>query len=116
MNKQVVVNSVDEIPNDPLGFAESYYKINFTENTLLLCYQIHDYNIVSITNRYYRNIVENTYNWSINLGISGEINSGDKSEKAIISRYAILVPKLPTDAKVEIWHGLTDHNWDWVNK
>lgn len=113
MNKQVVVNSKEEIPDDPFGFQESYYKINFAENTLLLCYQIHDYDIVSITNRYYRNTVENTYNWSIVLGISGLINDDEEKEKAIISRYAILVPKLPADANVRIWHGLVNHNWDW---
>ncbi len=112
-DKGVVVNSSEEIPNDPFGFQESYYKINFKNNTLLLYYQIHDYNVVSITNMFYRNTVENTYNWSINLGISGDINEGDKIEKAIISRFAILVPKLPTDANVKFWHGLRDHNWNW---
>ncbi len=112
-NKQFVVNSVEEIPNDPLGFPESYYKIDFKENTLLLCYQINDYNTVSVTNRYYRNMVENTYYWCINLGVSGDINNGDNKDQAIISRYAILVPKLPIDADVKIYFGITDHNWDW---
>ncbi len=52
LNKQLVVNSVDEIPNDPIGFTGSYYKINFKENTLLLAYQINDYNVISVTNCY----------------------------------------------------------------
>ena len=113
VNRELIVNSEDEIPDDPFGFPESYYKINFTENTLLLCYDIHDYNVVSVTNWYYRYTIDNTYSWCINLGVSGKINEGEEREKAIISRYAILVRKLPADAKVKIYYGLLDHNWDW---
>ncbi len=112
-NKEMVVNSTDEIPEDPIGFAESFYKINFSNNTLLLCYFVHDYNVVSVNNYYYKNTIEKTFNWSINLGISGRLNEDDIIEDAYLSRYAILVPKIPSDSKVIIWHGLTDHNWDW---
>lgn len=112
-NKRVVVNSADEIPDDPFGFAQSFYKINYKNNTLLLCYLMHDYNVVSVTNRYYKNNVENTYNWIVSLGVSGLINEDESGDKLILSRYAILVPKLPADANVQVWHGLLDHNWDW---
>ncbi len=112
-NRQCVVNSLAEIPDDPFGFDESFYKINFKYNTLLLCYQVHDYNVVSYTNRYYFNTVEDTYNWTIRLGINGTINEGDERESVILSRYALLVPKLPADANVSVWFGLTDHGWVW---
>ncbi len=113
LNKQMVVNSIEELPNDPIGFTGSYYKINFKENTLLLAYQINDYNVISVTNRYYRNRIENTYNWSINLGVSGGIGDDEEDDKAMISRYAILVRKLPGDGTGKIYYGLSVYRWDW---
>lgn len=112
-NKKVVVNSAQELPADPLGFNESYYKIDFKNHTLLIYYDIHDYNVVSYSNRYYRNTVENTYNWTIMLGISGTIADGEEGARAIFSRYAVLVPKLSENAEVKIWNSLVDHNFDW---
>lgn len=112
-NKKVVVNSTDEIPNDPLGFNDAYYKINFSDQTLLLYYQLHDYDVVSYRNIYYRNTLENTYNWTISLGINGEINDEDNIEKLIISRYAILVKKIPDNADIIIWQSIQNHNWSW---
>lgn len=112
-NKKVVVNSVDEIPNDPIGFNESYYKIDFTDQTMLLYYMVHDYDVVSYNNIYFRNTVENTYNWTISLGVNGEINEDDNVEKLIFSRYAILVKKLPDNADIIIWKNISDHSWSW---
>lgn len=114
LSKKVIVNSVDEIPNDPLGFTENYYKINYTNQTLLLYYDVDIYNFVSCHNRYFRNTVENTYNWSIQFGISGKLNEDDSNlERLLFCRYAILVPKLPEDADVNIFISLVDNNWDW---
>ena len=114
MNTKWVVNSTEELPADPLGFDESYYKINFSNQTLLLYYDIANYNIVAYQSRYFRNTVENTYNWSILLGISGKLNEDDAQiEKLLFSRYALLVPKLPENAEVQISTSILDHNWDW---
>lgn len=110
---RLIVNSKSELPEDPFGFAESFYRINYSDNTLLLYYDIAQYNIVSYSNLYYKNTVENTYNWSMNLGISGLLNEDDEVENLVLSRYAILVPKLPADADVVMWQSLVDHNWDW---
>ena len=114
-NKKVVVNSVEEMPDDPLGFNEYFYKINFSDQTLLLYYQLHDYDVVSYENIYYRNTKENNYNWTIYLGINGEINDEDNIEKLIISRYAILVKKLPDNADVCIWQSISDHSISWFD-
>ncbi len=117
LNKKLIVNSVDEMPDDPLGFNESYYKINFNNNTLLLYYDLDFYNIVSYQNRYYRNNIEKSYYWSIQIGINGKLNEDDNNiEKVIFSRYALLVPKLPENADVNVYISLTDHNWDWNRK
>lgn len=114
VNTKWVVNSTEELPADPLGFDESYYKINFSNQTLLLYYDIANYNIVAYQSRYFRNTVENTYNWSILLGISGKLNEDDAQiEKLLFSRYALLVPKLPENAEVQISTSILDHNWDW---
>ena len=113
INKKIIVNSVDELPADPLGFNESFYKINFRNYTMLIYYDLHDFNVVSYSNRYFRETVDGTYNWSISLGVSGRINDGDEWHDAIVSRYAILVSKLPDDVDVRIWTGVYDKNWDW---
>lgn len=114
VNTKWIVNSVDELPNDPLGFSENYYKIGFSNHTLLLFYDIDIYNLVSYQNRYFRNTVENTYNWSILFGISGKLNEDDSNiEKLFFARYALLVPKLPDNADVKIQTSIIDHNWDW---
>lgn len=112
-DKKVIVNSVEELPADPLGFNESYYKINFKDQTLLIYYDVHNYDVVSHSNRYYRNTVDRTYNWMISLGINGTIDKGEEVERAIFSRYAILVPKLPENADVNIWSSLINHDFDW---
>lgn len=112
-DKKVIVNSVEELPADPLGFNESYYKINFKDQSLLIYYDVHDYDVVSYSNRYYRNTVDRTYNWVIMLGVNGTIDNGEDGERAIFSRYAILVPKLPENADVRIWSSLINHDFDW---
>ena len=108
-NNQYVINDVSEIPNDPLGLSETFGvafdKVNFNEYTLLIKYIINDWTIDSYNNSYYRNTQENTYNWSINIGTASD------TEPYRFTRFAILVKKLPTDAKVVIWQGLTQLGW-----
>ena len=108
-NNQYVINDVSEIPNDPLGlnetFGVAFDKVNFNEYTLLIKYIINDWTIDSYNNSYYRNTQENTYNWSINIGTASD------TERYRFTRFAILVKKLPTDAKVVIWQGLTQLGW-----
>ena len=109
VNNQFVINDVSEIPDDPLGlndtFGVAFDKVNFNEYTLLIKYIINDWTIDSYDNRYYRNTHENTYNWSINIGTASD------TERYRFTRFAILVKKLPTDAKVVIWQGLTQLGW-----
>ena len=109
VNNQFVINDVSEIPDDPLGlndtFGVAFDKVNFNEYTLLIKYIISDWTIDSYDNHYYRNTQENTYNWSINIGTASD------TEYCRFTRFAILVQKLPTDAKVVIWQGLTQLGW-----
>ncbi len=64
-----------------------------------------------------RNNIEKSYYWSIQIGINGKLNEDDNNiEKVIFSRYALLVPKLPENADVNVYISLTDHNWDWNRK
>ena len=109
VNNQFVINDVSEIPDDPLGlndyFGVAFDKVNFNEYTLLIKYIINDWTIDSYNNYYYRNTQENTYNWSINIGTASD------TELYRFTRFAILVKKLPTDAKVVIWQGLTQLGW-----
>ena len=109
VNNQFVINDVSEIPDDPLGlndiFGVAFDKVNFNEYTLLIKYIINDWTIDSYNNYYYRNTQENTYNWSINIGTASD------TERYRFTRFAILVKKLPTDAKVVIWQGLTPLGW-----
>ena len=108
--KTVLVNSIDELPEDPIGFDSAYSKISFADQTLILYYAAHRYEVLSYRNRFYRNNVEKTINWAIVLGISGEI---DGEDEFIFTRYAILVPKMPEGVEPLIWFSITDHNWDW---
>lgn len=107
INNQHIVNSADELPNDPMGFSEAFDKINFKNSTLLIKYMSHDYSIDTYNNRYFRNTKENSYNWMINIGSASNLDS----DNITLTRFAILVNKLPADANIKSWFGLTNLGW-----
>ncbi len=109
VNNEHIINNVSELPNDPIGFSEAYHKINFKESTLLIKYVLHDYTIDTYSNRYYRNTKENSYNWAVNIGTASDTNID--SDDMWFTRFAILVKKLPADAQVKSWFGLTQLGW-----
>lgn len=97
------------MPNDPMGFSEAYHKINFKESTLLIKYVLHSYTMETYSNRYYRNTKENSYNWTINVGTASDTDID--TDNMWLTRFAILVRKLPTDAQVKTWFGLSSIGW-----
>lgn len=101
-NKQFVVNSYDELPADPLGFNSSYSTIDFSKNALLLVYKIQHYTIDTYRNRYVRNNIENTYDWTISIGTSTSEKDVDMS-KVYFTRFAIVVPKLVAGFELKTW-------------
>ena len=103
-----IVNSADELPDDPIGFSEAYNKVNFKNSTLLIKYMLHDYSIDTYNNRYYRNTKENSYNWVVNIGSA---NPDVDTDNILLTRFAILVNKLPADADFQSWYGLTNLGW-----
>ena len=107
INNQHIVNSPDELPNDPMGFSEAFDKINFKNSTLLIKYMSHDYSIDTYNNRFYRNTKENSYNWMINIGSASNLDT----DNIMLTRFAILVNKLPADANIKSWFGLTNLGW-----
>lgn len=106
VNNKHIVNDISELPNDPIGGTDVFHKINFQDNTLLITYIYHRWIIETYSNRFYRNTEENTYNWVVKLGINSE--SVDYADNVQLTRFAILVRKLPANAKVETWSSHTD--------
>ena len=109
VNNEHVINTVSELPEDPIGFSEAYHKINFNESTLLIKYVLHDYTIDTYSNTYSRDTKENSYNWSVNIGTASDSNIG--ADNLSLTRFAILVRKLPADAQVKSWFSLTQLGW-----
>ena len=105
----VVVNSASELPEDPIGFPEFYSKLNFENQTLLLFYQLHYWEIESCNSNFVRNTVEKTYYWNIHYGVTDVVYEGDeKPEYLSFTRFAILVRKLPTDYEVKVTYSIHD--------
>lgn len=104
-----IVNSAAELPDDPIGFGEAYDKLDFKNNTLLIKYMLHDYSIDTYNNRYYRNTKENSYNWVVNIGSASNLDVD--TDNLMLTRFAILVNKLPADADFKSWYGLTNLGW-----
>lgn len=104
-----IVNSAAELPDDPMGFSDAYNNINFKNSTLLINYVLHDYSIDTYNNRYYRNTKENTYNWVINIGSASNLDVD--TDNTLLTRFAILVKKLPADADFKLSYGLTSLGW-----
>lgn len=113
VNNEHIVNDVSEIPVDPLGlndaFGEAFRAVNFANHTLLIKYMLHDWSIDTYYNRYYKNTRDNTYNWSINVGTASDLDVD--SDNMRLTRFAILVNKLPADAEVHTWFGLSSLVW-----
>lgn len=109
-DKKFVVNDLSELPYDPLGFSDAYKKVDFNNYTLLITYDIHNWVIDIYRNRYYFDNIERTYNWTICVGTSTVPD--DNTETWYFTRYAILVKKLPQDAKIQMWFSLGAINWD----
>lgn len=110
-NKDFIVRSVDELPDDPLGFSEAYRKINFNQSDLFIAYRIYRWDFESYVNRFYRNRIENKYNWEIHLGVAEKPDT--ESTTRYFNRFAIKVKKLPENADVKFWISLSALNWDW---
>lgn len=109
VNNEHIINNVSELPNDPMGFSEAYHKINFKKSTLLIKYVLHSYTMETYSNRYYRNTKENSYNWTVNVGTSSDTDID--TDNMWLTRFAILVRKLPADAQVKTWFGLSSIGW-----
>lgn len=108
--KKYVVNDLSELPNDPLGFSDSYTSVDFKEYTLLITYNLHNWNIDTYRNRYYFDNIEKIYEWAICIETS--TIPDDNTETWYFTRYAILVKKLPQDTKIKMWFLLGAINWD----
>ena len=106
VNNKHIVNDISELPNDPIGQNEAFYKINFQENTLLIMYNYHRWHIETYANRFYRNTGDNSYNWIVKLGVTTE--DDDETEVIQLTRFAILVRKLPADSVIETWRSLSE--------
>lgn len=95
----LIVNSVEELPDDPLGFSNAYRKIDYDNYTLFLAYRIYRWNYEAYTNWFYRNRLENCYYWQMHLR---GINVPDPdSDIRTFNRFAIVVRKLPADANIK---------------
>ncbi|MCM1489564.1 MAG: hypothetical protein NC095_01870 [Muribaculum sp.] len=106
-----IVNSKDELPQDPFGSDETFSKIGYNNQSLLICYQVHSYDIISYDNKFIKNNTDKTYDWTVTLGINGD--AVDSFDQLIFTRYAILVPKLPKNATLKVWFGVRSYSWDW---
>lgn len=105
VNNMQVVNDISQLPDDPMGFSPTYYEIDFNECTLLIKYILHDYTVDTYSNRYFRNTTENSYNWTVIIGTNSDTYV-DKDD-LYLTRFAIIVKKIPSDAQVKSWFSLT---------
>lgn len=110
-NKSLVVNSIEELPEDPLGSNDYFKKINFSKSTLLLSYSLHRLQYVTCKYYFLRNRIEQSYNLTIFLGI-GNLRDENSTERRF-TRFAVLVPKLPESANVNIGISYTSGYADW---
>ena len=111
--KVVIVNSPDQLPDDPLGFNKSYTSgINFNNESLLLVYRIFPFDCIDTYRcRFTKNNLENRYEWGLSIG-SSDYDTDDEGKRTF-NRFAISVYKLPTDAELTVWWSLTDYNFTW---
>lgn len=106
VNNKHVVNDISELPSDPIGQDDAFYRIDYQANTLLIMYIYHWWVIDTYTNRFYRNTSDNSYNWVVRLGITPD--DDNTAETVRLTRFAVVVRKLPSEAKIETWSSLTE--------
>lgn len=104
VNGKHIVNDLSELPNDPIGQNEAFNNIDFENQTLLIMYLYKRWTFSTYSNRFYRNTQENSYNWIVQLGMATE--DDEDSELVRLTRFAILVRKLPANAEVQTWYSL----------
>lgn len=109
--KLFVVNSPDELPDDRLGFTEAYKKADFKNYTMLIYYQLHRWEVESCQYRFVRLNLEKKYNWTITMRVDAD--NEPYPEMRCISRFAIMVNKIPAGWDVTATLGLSDYNWSW---
>lgn len=105
VNNGHVVNDVSELPSDPIGKNEAFYSVNFNENTLLIAYLFKKWSLDTYSNRFYKNTEENSFNWVVRIGSA--LDYDDDPDVVSLTRFAILVRKLPVDAKVQTWYSFS---------
>lgn len=104
VNGKHIVNDLSELPNDPIGQTEAFNNIDFENQTLLIMYLYKRWTFSTYSNRFYRNTQENSYNWVVQLGMATEYD--EDSELVRLTRFAILVRKLPANAEMQTWYSL----------
>lgn len=109
VNNKHVINDLSELPSDIIPFGESFRSVNFKEQTLLLQYTLHDWSIDTYSNSFYRNTEEKSYNWVVSIGTSSNLD--EDTDNLYLTRFAILVQKLPADVSLHTWLGLSHLNW-----
>lgn len=109
--KVVVVNSNDQLPDDPIGFSASFQHLNLQYQTLLLAYRMQVWNVESYTNTFIRSYSENCYKWTVSTGICDFFDEEDTTRN--FTRYAILISKIPDGADVKMYWNESISGWDW---
>lgn len=114
VDNEFVVNSLSELPDDPLGFSAAYNNINFKEYTLLVSYHVHPWKIDTYRSRYYHDNIENTNVWTIHIGTSTRPDEYIE-DQYYFTRFAILVKKIPASFGIKFWYSIGSLNTDWGN-
>lgn len=111
--KHFVVRSADEFPDDPLGFSAAYSNINFKDYDLLVFYYMRPAPCITYSNRYFRNTVENSYNWHLSIGIDDSDYDYETGTTRYFTRFAIEVRKIPENAEVKVQYSESITSIDW---
>lgn len=114
-DRQFVIRSREEFPDDMFGFTSDYTDINFELYTLIVTYDFTRF-IPSFTDfRYYRNNEEKRYNLVVHqyLRQSDLDNSSSDPDSFIryFRRYAVIVRKNPTSDPVKVWFSYSTDYW-----
>ena len=114
-DRQFVIRSREEFPDDMFGFTSDYTDINFELYTLIVTYDFTRF-IPSFTDfRYYRNNEEKQYNLVVHqyLRQSDLDNSSSDPDSftRYFRRYAVIVRKNPTSDPVKVWFSYSTDYW-----
>ena len=106
-----VVNSPDEFPEgDGIGFSRAYTEADFSNHTILVYYHIHAWEFDRFSYRYVYYNQEAKYNWSILIGVDSP--EPTYADRRCLTRFAVMVDKVPEDARVTAGFGLNGNDWD----